>query len=236
MERRDFLKLLGGISAGALTSRLAFGRDRLAAKKPDFVFILIDDMGWADAGCYGSSFYETPNIDKLAGEGWLYEGGIREPMIVKWQGVVKPGSICSEPVTSTDFYPTILQMANLPLRPEQHLDGISIVPLLKQTGSLNRKALYWHYPHYSPQGSYPVGAVRVGDYKLIEFYEDNHMELYNLKDDISERNNLSSKMPQKAAKLQKMLQDWRYSVDARMPALNPDYNPRKEAKAKGGYK
>jgi hypothetical protein len=110
------------------------------------------------------------------------------------------------------------------------------VPVLKQTGPLNRKALYWHYPHYSPQGSYPAGAIRVGDYKLIELYEDGRIELYNLKDDISEKKDLSPKMPEEADKLKKMLQDWRKSIGARMPVVNPDYDPMKEVEARGGYK
>jgi arylsulfatase A-like enzyme len=196
------------------------------------IVIFFSDNG----GLSTSEGSPTSNVPLRGGKGWLYEGGIREPMIVKWPGVVKPRSACSELITSTDFYPTMLEMANLPLRPEQHLDGISIVPLLKQTGTLNHKALYWHYPHYSPQGSYPTGAVRVGDYKLIESYEDGHVELYNLKDDIGEKNDLSAKMPEKAAGLKKMLQDWRNSIDALMPAPNPDYDPKKEDDAGGGYK
>jgi arylsulfatase A-like enzyme len=152
-----------------------------------------------------------------AGKGWLYEGGIREPMIIKWPGVVKPGSTCSEPVTSTDFYPTMLQMAGLPLKPEQHVDGVSLLPLLKDTGKLNRKAIYWHYPHYHGSGSKPSGAIRVGDYKLIEWYEDNSVELYNLKNDIGEKNDIAPEMPQKAAELRRMLHEWLRQTNADVP-------------------
>ena len=95
----------------------------------------------------GSKFYETANVPLRAGKGWLYEGGIRVPMIIKWPGVVKPGSVCGTPVVSTDFYPTILQIAGLPSRPQQHKDGLSLVPLLKGAKSLDRRAIYWHYPH-----------------------------------------------------------------------------------------
>jgi len=159
----------------------------------------------------------TSILPLRAGKGWLYEGGIREPMIIKWPGVVRAGSTCSEPVTSTDFYPTMLQMADLPLKPEQHVDGVSLVPLLKGEDRLNRKAIYWHYPHYHGSGNRPSGAVRVGDYKLIEWYEDNSIELYNLKNDIGEKQNLASQMPEKAAELRQMLHTWRKQMNAKMP-------------------
>jgi len=168
----------------------------------------------------------TSNLPLRAGKGWLYEGGIREPMIIKWPRVVRAGSVCNEPVTSTDFYPTMLEMADLALRPGQHCDGVSLAPLLQQKGKLKRKAIYWHYPHYGNQGGRPGGAVRTGDYKLIEFYDDNHVELYNLKDDIGEKNDLSTEKPKKAAKLRKMLQEWRKAVDAQMPKRNPEYRPK----------
>jgi arylsulfatase A-like enzyme len=195
----------------------------------------IEDLGIADqtaiifmsdnGGLSTAEGSPTSNVPLRGGKGWLYEGGIREPMIVKWPGAVKAGSVCEEPVTSTDFYPTMLEMAGLPLRPKQHVDGVSILPLLKQAGKGDRQAIYWHYPHYSNQGGGPGGAVRAGDYKLIEFYEDGRVELYNLKDDPGEKQELSAKLPEKAAELRKMLQDWRKSVDANMPTPNPDYKP-----------
>lgn len=165
----------------------------------------------------------TSNVPLRAGKGWLYEGGIREPMIIKWPGVVKPGSICNEPVISNDFYPTMLEMANLPLMPGQHCDGLSLVTLLQQTRKFIPRALFWHYPHYGNQGGSPAGAIRRGDFKLIEFYEDNRIELYNLKEDISEKNNLTDKKPKKAEQLKRELHEWRKSVDALMPLPNPNY-------------
>jgi arylsulfatase A-like enzyme len=200
------------------------------------VVIFMSDNG----GLSTAEGWPTSNVPLRAGKGWLYEGGIREPMIIKVGnagfrssrpsagGVVKPGSVCSEPVTSTDFYPTMLEMAGLPLKPKQHIDGVSLVPLLKGKKTLNREAIFWHYPHYGNQGGSPAGAVRAGDYKLIEFYEDNRAELYNLKKDISEKNNLAGKMPDKAAELRKMLQTWRKDVNAQMPTPNPDYAPEKD--------
>ena len=163
----------------------------------------------------------TANLPLRAGKGWLYEGGIREPMFIKWPGVVKEGSVCDEPVTSTDFYPTMLEMAGLGLMPEQHIDGVSLIPLLKNKGKLNRKAIYWHYPHYHGSGNRPSGAVRAGDYKLIEWYEDNSVELYNLKSDIGEKHDLAKEMPEKAAELQGMLGRWLQQMNAKMPAAGP---------------
>ncbi|HCO92573.1 MAG TPA: sulfatase [Phycisphaerales bacterium] len=171
----------------------------------------------------------TCNLPLRAGKGWLYEGGIREPMIIKWPGVVRPGGVCSEPVTSTDFYPTMLQMTGLPLTPEQHVDGVSMVPLLKGTGRLRRKAIYWHYPHYHGSGNKPSGAIRAGDYKLIEWYEDNSIELYNLKDDLGEQNDLASSMPKKAAELRGLLHQWLRQTKATVPTPEQLKDFRKKA-------
>ncbi|MCX5675381.1 MAG: sulfatase, partial [Planctomycetota bacterium] len=179
----------------------------------------------------------TSNVPLRGGKGWLYEGGIREPLIIKWPGVTQPGSTCDVPVTSTDFYPTLLEIAGLPLRPEQHVDGVSIVPLLKGGKSLPRQAIYWHYPHYSNQGGGPSGAVRAGDLKLIEFYEDNHVELYNVKEDLGEKNDLAAPMPEKAKELRERLARWRQDVGARMltpaPAAAKAVMPTAEELASG---
>ena len=176
----------------------------------------------------------TSNLPLRAGKGWLYEGGIREPMIIKWPGVVRRSSVCREPVTSTDFYPTMLEMAGLPLMPKQHIDGVSLMPLLKNEGKLKRKAIYWHYPHYHGSGNRPSGAVRAGDYKLIEWYEDNSVELYNLRDDMGEKHDLAKEMPEKAAELRSMLRKWRKQMKAKMPALGPreDFKVWKDSKRK----
>ncbi len=167
--------------------------------------------------------YPTANLPLRAGKGWLYEGGIREPMIIKWPGVVKPGSVCNDVVTSTDFYPTMLEMAGRKQMPEQHVDGISMVPLLKQEGTVNRDAVYWHFPHYHGSGNRPSGAVRAGDYKLIEWYEDSRVELYNLKEDIGELNDLSQQIPEKVEELKRKLDKWRKETNAKMPVPNPDW-------------
>jgi arylsulfatase A-like enzyme len=167
----------------------------------------------------------TSNLPLRGGKGWLYEGGIREPMFVVWPGSVRPGSVCHTPVTSTDFYPTLLGMAGLPPRPGQHVDGKNLVPLLREDGTIDRDAIFWHYPHYGNQGGSPGGAVRAGDWKLIEFFEDGRLELYNLKDDIGEKRNVVGDRPEMAQKLHARLKAWRRETGARMPARNPDAKP-----------
>jgi arylsulfatase A-like enzyme len=181
------------------------------------VFFMSDNGGLST-----SEGHPTSNLPLRAGKGWLYEGGIREPMIIKWPGVTEGGSVCSETVTSTDFYPTMLEMAGLSLNRSQHVDGLSLVGLLKSGEAPKRKAIYWHYPHYGNQGGRPGSAIRMGDYKLIEWFEDGRVELYNLKKDIGEQNNLAEKMPQKKTQLKKMLGRWRKEVGARMPTPNPN--------------
>jgi arylsulfatase A-like enzyme len=144
-------------------------------------------------------------------------------MIVRWPDEIKAGTICSAPVSSVDFYPTMLEMAGAEPDPDQVLDGKSIVPLLKQAGSFRRDAIFWHYPHY--HHSTPAGAIRQGDWKLVEFYEDGRVELYNLEDDIGEKNNLTAEMPSKARQLKRALAAWRKSVGAKMPTPNPNHDP-----------
>jgi arylsulfatase A-like enzyme len=141
----------------------------------------------------------TSNLPLRGGKGWLYEGGIREPFLIRWPGVVPPGSTCDVPVISTDFYPTLLEMAGLPQKPMQTLDGVSLVPLLTGGDSLDRSNLFWHYPHYSNQGGFPGGAIRQGDWKLLERFEDGRVHLYDLSQDLGERNDLAQAQPERAA-------------------------------------
>ncbi len=184
------------------------------------VVVFFSDNG----GLATAEGHPTSNLPLRGGKGWLYEGGVREPMIVFVPGMTKPGSLCDTPVTSTDFYPTLLQLAGLPPFKEQHLDGVSLVPLLKGN-PLKRGPLYWHYPHYGNQGGAPGGAIRDGDWKLIEWFEDKSLELYNLHDDIGETNNLAAQNPDKVKDLHEKLIAWRKEVKAAMPTPNPDYDP-----------
>ncbi len=199
--------------------------DELNLAKRTIVIFFSDNGGlYQPFGGYRGNREAVMTNEPLRGEkGTLYEGGIREPLIVRWPGVVKPGTTCSAPVTSVDFYPTFLEIVGAKADPTHVLDGESILPLLRRSGTLKRDCVYWHYPHY--HHSRPAGAIRQGDWKLIEFYEDGRLELYNLKRDIAEKNNLTSKMPQKAAQLQQKLAAWRESVGAKMPTPNPDYDP-----------
>ncbi|NLO74547.1 MAG: DUF4976 domain-containing protein, partial [candidate division WS1 bacterium] len=163
------------------------------------------------------------NFPLNEGKGWMYEGGTREPLIVRWPGVVQPGRVCSEPVTSPDFYPTLLEAAGLPLLPEQHVDGTSFLPLLRGEERFDRGPLFWHYPHYANQGGTPGSSVRLGDWKLIEFFEDGRLELYNLREDLSETRNLAEQEPAIALDLHERLVAWRASVEALVPEPNPQW-------------
>ncbi|MFG0252014.1 MAG: sulfatase [Phycisphaerales bacterium JB038] len=161
----------------------------------------------------------TSNRPLRAGKGWLYEGGIREPMIIVWPGQTKPGSTCEHPVISTDFFPTMLDMAGLPALPEQHVDGVSLQPLLTgEAEELAREAIYWHYPHYGNQGSSPGAAIRMGDWKLIEWFETGRLELFNLATDIAETENLLLKERPRVRDMHMRLLKWRQEVEARMPS------------------
>jgi arylsulfatase A-like enzyme len=129
-------------------------------------------------------------------------------------------------VISVDFFPTMLQMAGALRTPSPAIDGVSLVPVLSgKVDRLARDAIFWHYPHYHPGGATPYGAIRAGDWTLIEFFEDMHLELYNIADDIGEQQELSRARPEKARQLRDQLHAWRSAVGAQMPTPNPDYDP-----------
>jgi arylsulfatase A len=176
----------------------------------------------------------TSNVPLRGGKGWPYEGGVREPLIAVWPGVIKPGSECGDPMISTDYYPTLLAAAGLPPRPEQHRDGQNILPLFKGE-SMPPRTLFWHYPHYSNQDQTdgPNGTVMAGDHKLIQWYQDMRCELYDLAADPGEHHDLAAQQPERAAALRTQLDDWRRSVGARMPTPNPRYRPHGQPPAAG---
>jgi len=181
----------------------------------------------------------TDNAPLRSGKGSLYEGGTRVPFIVRWPGVVKPSTTCETPTTHVDLFPTLLEISSTPA-PKQILDGESLVSLFKNpAATLKRPAIFEHFPGYLGlwPGSWrtlPVTTIHSGDWKLMEFLEDNKVELYNLKDDIGETNNLAGKAPEKAAELLKMLHDWRTEIKAPMPTPNQPNaeNPTKNHKQK----
>ncbi|MCW8130393.1 MAG: sulfatase [Planctomycetota bacterium] len=182
------------------------------------VFFTSDNGGLAT-----SEGSPTCNLPLIEGKGWMYEGGTRVPLLVRWPEKIQAESVCRVPVTSPDFYPTILEMAGAKPDPNQKVDGVSILPLLTQEGTIKRDAIFWHYPHYGNQGGRPGASVRAGDWKLIEFFEDNHVELYNLREDQGEDRDLAAAQPERTRELLEMLHAWQGSVAAVRPEHNPDW-------------
>lgn len=160
-----------------------------------------DNGGLSTKGC-------TSNLPLRAGKGWLYEGGVRVPTIIKWPSVVKAGSVSKVPINSTDYYPTMLSIAGIDLRPKDHVDGYDLVPLLKNGTAPSRQAFYWHYPHDHGAGNQPSGSILLGGYKLITYFRTKKVELYKIDEDLSELEDLSAKMPEKTTEMLKMLEAW----------------------------
>jgi arylsulfatase A-like enzyme len=173
----------------------------------------------------------TNNSPLRAGKGHLYEGGIREPLLIRWPGVTRPGSAIHEPVSSIDFFPTLCEAVGAKFGT---VDGVSLRAIL-QGSPLAEHPLFWHYPHYSDQGGKPSGAVRLGDWKLIEFYEDRRLELFHIADDPGEQHNLIRRERARAKRVYELLVDWRRSVNASMPEPNPRYDPSQSSEGLTGY-
>ena len=164
------------------------------------------------------------NLPLRAGKGWLYEGGVREPTLIRAPGVTQPGSVSHKPMVSMDFFPTMLELAGLPLQPKLHVDGQSLLPHIKGEDS-GQRTFYWHYPHYHGSTWKPGASIRDGDWKLIEFYHYKNFELYNLADDPGERQNLAEAKSTKSKMLRAKLLAWQKQMGAKMPVPNPDYDP-----------
>ena len=184
--------------------------------------------GYEREGIQGGSI--TDNAPLRGGKGMLFEGGIRVPYIFRWPGRIVAGSQSDQPINSVDLYPTLLELAGAKQPPDYPLDGSSYVDLLFGTGksTKNRGPLFWHFPGYLGAGgntwrTTPAGAVRSGDWKLIEFFEDRRLELYNLRDDIGEKHNRAADQPAKVNELREQLLAWRQRLDAPMPTPNPDF-------------
>ncbi len=176
-----------------------------------------------NGGLSTSEGWPTSNLPLRGGKGWMYEGGIREPLLIRWPTVIQAGSTIDTPVSSPDFFPTLLDVAGKPPQPNQVLDGASLLPVLKG-GKVAERSLFWHYPHYGNQGGAPSAAVRRGDWKLIEWQEDNRLELFNLANDIGEATDLAAQEPQRVASLRAELQAWQKQVGAKFPIPNPSYD------------
>ena len=203
----------------------------------DTIIIFTSDNGGMSAANFGNPrrvvdpdkldlAYSTSNLPLRGAKGWLYEGGVRVPLIIKWPGQGEAGSVCREPVIGTDYYPTILDMVGLARMPQQHIDGRSLAGLLLGERTLSRDGLYWHFPHYSNHGMQsPGGAVRSGKYKLLEYFENNSIQLFDLDSDLAEQHDLSKTHPEIASQLLKKLHQWQRDVGAEMMEPNPQFRP-----------
>lgn len=183
---------------------------------------LADDTLIIFTGDNGGLEPVTDNAPLRAGKGHPYEGGIREPLIVRWPGKVEAGRVSDEPVTSVDFFPTICQAAGVGLPANRAIDGETMMPLLTQSGGMKRDAIYWHFPHYRGNID-PYSIIREGDWKLLKKYGKGTFELYNLKEDISETNDLAKQKPDKVKALNKKLERWLKETGAKVPIPNPNY-------------
>ena len=201
-------------SVGALLDKL----EELKLDDNTVVIFFSDNGGLSTLGRIGPGC----NLPLRAGKGWLYEGGIREPTLIRAPGVTQPGSVSHKPMISMDFFPTMLDLAGLPLQPKLHVDGRSLLSQLKGNDT-GQRTLHWHYPHYHGSSWKPGASIRDGDWKLIEFYHYNNFELYNLAKDPGERTNLAKHNPRKAAELRAKLSTWQKRMKAKMPVPNPDY-------------
>lgn len=228
-QKQDNVEFAGMVQAmDDSLSRIRAKLKTLGLEQNTIIIFTSDNGGMAASNQYRGihhprttldSRFSTSNRPLRGAKGWNYEGGIRVPLIVHWPGQLEAGTKSHAVVTGTDYYPTILEMLGLPAMPDQHMDGRSFVPALKQK-AYDRGAVYWHFPHYSNHGyQSPGGAIRLGRYKLLEYFENGTVQLFDLENDIGEQHDLSETKPETTRKLLSMLHDWRESVDARMPQV-----------------
>ena len=205
------------LAAGKVLAKL----DELGLRDNTLVVFTSDNGGLST-----SEGWPTSNVPLRGGKGWMYEGGIREPFLVRWPKVVRPGSTIDTPISSPDVFPTLLEAANSQPQTGQTLDGVSLLPLFKGE-QLSERALYWHYPHYGNQGGAPGAAIRRGDWKLIEWFEDGRIELFNVVEDLSEKNDLARGETTRVSQLRAELHAWQEKVGAKFPIQNTHYDPAK---------
>ena len=206
------------------TGRVLKKLDELGLTTNTIVIFTSDNGGVVSGDSFSSS-----QLPYRGGKGRQWEGGTRVPVYIRAPGITPAGSTCDTPVSGIDYFPTLLQLAGVTNTPTQIVDGVSIVPLLKGA-CIPPRPLFWHYPHYGNQGGAPGGAVRDGDWKLIEWYEDSRLELFNLRDDIGETKNLAASNPGKVKELRDKLIQWRKDVGAIMPKPNPNFGKPKGEK------
>lgn len=196
-------------------------------EKNTIVVFLSDNGGFVGIdGKSGQAVPVTNNAPLRSGKGSCYEGGIRIPLLIHWPGVTRKGTVCHEPVAVMDLFSTLLASAGLSPSAANDADGIDLRPLLiEPTARLDRETMFFHYPHYYATTT-PVSALRSRDWKLLEYFEDHHVELYNLTDDLGETTELSHRYPEVVSKLRTELRSWRNDVQAALPQPNPDYQPK----------
>lgn len=204
----------------------------------------LDELGLAEntlvlftsdnGGLSTSEGSPTSNLPLRGGKGWMYEGGIREPLLVRWPAKIKPGSVSNVPVSSVDFFPTFLEASGAKTPAGLKIDGAGLMPVLTG-GSLPERALCWHYPHYGNQGGAPAAAIRKGNHKLIHWFEEDRVELFDLSTDPSEKNDLALARPDLVDALEAELKAWQEDVGAKFPTPNPNFDPAKpNGRAAGG--
>ena len=226
-QKQDNVEFAGMLEAtDESLARIRAKLKELGLEKNTIVIFTADNGGMSASNQYRGinhprnsldSRFASSNLPLRGAKGWNYEGGIRVPLVVHWPGKIKPNTTSPALVTGTDYYPTLLEMTGLPTLPKQHVDGVSFLPALRGKAH-DRGAIYWHFPHYSNHGyQSPGGAIRLGKYKLLEYYENGSVQLFDLEKDISELNDLSKAEPDVRSKLLKMLHNWRREVDAKMP-------------------
>ncbi|MDX2037127.1 MAG: sulfatase [Isosphaeraceae bacterium] len=195
--------------------------DRQGLREETIVIFTSDNGGLST-----SEGWPTSNLPFRGGKGWMYEGGVRVPLIVRGPGVARPGSTIDTPAISVDFFPTLLAAAGARVDPSRPVDGVDLAPLLAGR-TLADRPLFWHYPHYGNQGGAPGSSIRLGRWKLIEWFEDGRLELFDLADDPSETTDLAAREPDRVARLHADLRAWRKTVGALEPGANPAYDPKK---------
>jgi arylsulfatase A-like enzyme len=210
-DNADYASMVTAVddSVGTILEKL----DTLGLSNNTAVFFFADNGGLSTLARMGP----TCNLPLRAGKGWLYEGGVRVPMIVRVPGLTPSGSISNTPVVSMDFFPTMLELAHLPQQPNLHRDGESLIPLLSDKEAVDERTLYWHYPHYHGSTWTPGASIREGDWKLIDFYHLDKVELYNLTSDPGEQQDIGANFPEKRDALLQKLHHWQTTMQARMP-------------------
>lgn len=230
---RDRLRKVRLVQEHAIYAAMVEAMDLAVGK----VLARIDELGLAsntlviftsdNGGLSTSEGHPTSNLPLRAGKGWLYEGGIRVPYIVRWKDSIPASTTVDVPASTIDFYPTFLAAAGLEPAADQLLDGLNLLPFLTGGAPAPERDLFWHFPNYGNQGGFPGTVIRRGPHKLIEYHEDESVALYHLDNDLSEQTDLAGEHPELVGDLRDAIRDWRRDTEARLPTPNPNFDPGK---------